>query len=189
MSIDAAFTHFPMLITERFTLRQIVPTDADDFFALFSDPEVMQYHGFAQHQAIDETHAWIERITADFQNRRGIRWGITLHDANRAIGSCSFHRFGEGFHHVETGYDLRRSYWGQGVMREAMTAVLSYGFETLGLHRIEAVIDDANTRSKNVLLKLGFTYEGNLRERFVSAKGFEDSYYYGLLVQEWEGRR
>jgi ribosomal-protein-alanine N-acetyltransferase len=55
----------------------------------------------------------------------------------------------------------------------------------MGLHRIEAVIDIANERSKNLLLKLGFQYEGNLRQRFLFRGSFEDEYYFGLLRDEW----
>jgi ribosomal-protein-alanine N-acetyltransferase len=55
----------------------------------------------------------------------------------------------------------------------------------MGLHRIEAVIDIANERSKNLLLKLGFQYEGNLRQRFLFRGNFEDEYYFGLLRDEW----
>jgi ribosomal-protein-alanine N-acetyltransferase len=71
-------------------------------------------------------------------------------------------------------------------MAEALSAILTYGFSEMALHRIEAVIDDANTRSKSLLLKLGFHYEGNLRQRFLSHHGFEDQYYYGLLRDEWQ---
>jgi ribosomal-protein-alanine N-acetyltransferase len=51
----------------------------------------------------------------------------------------------------------------------------------------EAVIDDANTRSNGLLLKLGFTYEGTLRERYYFRDRFEDENYYGLLKHQWEG--
>jgi ribosomal-protein-alanine N-acetyltransferase len=88
---------------------------------------------------------------------------------------------------VETGYDLNRAYWGRGVMREAMSAVLSYGFTTLELHRIEAIIDIQNVRSKTLLEKLGFTYEGNLRQRYYMDGRFEDEHYFGLLKHEWQG--
>lgn len=70
-------------------------------------------------------------------------------------------------------------------MTEAMSAVLTCGFTELGFHRIEADIDPLNTYSKGLLLKLGFTYEGNLRQRFFFRGQFEDEHYYGLLKDEW----
>ena len=70
-------------------------------------------------------------------------------------------------------------------MTEAMSSVLTYGFAELGLHRVEAIIDIANERSKGLLLKLGFTYEGNLRQRYFFRDHFEDEHYFGLLKDEW----
>ena len=70
-------------------------------------------------------------------------------------------------------------------MAEAIAAILTYGFTELGLHRIEAVTDPRNTPSKSLLLKLGFTYEGNLRQHFFFRDQFLDAHYFGLLQNEW----
>ncbi len=72
-------------------------------------------------------------------------------------------------------------------MFEAMSAILAYGFTELELHRVEAIIDIANEPSKSLLLKLGFSYEGNLRQRYFFQGRFEDEYYFGLLKDEWHG--
>lgn len=189
MSFNAAFTQFPALETERLKLRQILLGDAESLFAILSDQETMAYYGHLPHRSIDDTRALIYEIDARYLKREGIRWGIALHeDPSRPIGSCSLQRFGAGHHHAETGYELDRGTWGLGLMAEAMAAILDYGFAELGLHRVEAVIDDANVRSKALLLKLGFRAEGVLRERYHFLGRFEDEYYYGLLRQEWEGR-
>ncbi len=71
------------------------------------------------------------------------------------------------------------------MMTEAISAILTYGFTGLGLHRIEADVDLEHTRSKNLLLKPGFTYEGNLHQRFFFRDRFEDEHYLGLLKDEW----
>lgn len=72
-------------------------------------------------------------------------------------------------------------------MFEAISAILTYGFSEMGLQRVEAIIDDLNARSKGLLLKLGFTYEGNLRQRYFFRSRFEDEHYFGLLRHEWRG--
>ena len=185
MTIDAAFTDFPSLSTNRLFLRQIQPKDAEDLFATFSDEEAMQFYGHEPHRSLDESQELIRRIQARYARRDGIHWGITLHSEDCVIGSCSFHRFDAGFHCAETGYELNRALWGQGIMFEAMSAILTYGFTELGLHRVEAIIDIANERSKGLLLKLGFTYEGNLRQRYYFRDRFEDEHYFGLLKDEW----
>jgi ribosomal-protein-alanine N-acetyltransferase len=188
MAIDAAFTHFPRLTTDRLVLRAIQPRDADALFPIFSDADAMQYYGHLPHQSLADTQALIAQIQARYAQRAALRWAITLAGDDRVMGSCGFHRFDDGFHRAETGYELQRAAWGQGIMAEAMTAILSFGFTELGLHRVEAIIDDANARSKGLLLKLGFTYEGALRERFRFGDRFEDEYFFGLLAHEWQTR-
>ena len=187
MTIGAAFTHFPSLTTNRLLLRQIRPEDAEALFATFSDEEVMAFYGREPHQSLADSQELIRRIQVGYARSESIYWGITLHGEDRVIGSCSFHHFGPGFHRAETGYELNRAFWGQGVMFEAMSAILTYGFTELGLHRVEAIIDTANERSKGLLLKLGFTYEGNLRQRYSFRDRFEDEHYFGLLKHEWHG--
>lgn len=184
MAIDEAFTRFPVLTTQRLRLRQVEPRDAEDLYAMFSDEETMRFYGEA-YQSLEEALAYIRLRQEDYAQRNAIRWGIMLHDDDRIIGSCGFHHFDEGYHRAETGYVINRAYWGQGIMSEAMTAILRYGFADMGLHRIEAIIDFANERSKNLLLKLGFQYEGNLRQRYAFRGGFEDEHYFGLLRDEW----
>jgi ribosomal-protein-alanine N-acetyltransferase len=63
--------------------------------------------------------------------------------------------------------------------------VIGYGFRELELHRIEACPLASNTASRNLLLKLSFSYEGNLRQRDLFRGRFEDQAYYGLLKGEW----
>ena len=187
MTIDAAFTRFPSLTTNRLFLRQIQSKDAEALFATLSDEEAMEFYGHEPHRSLDDTHTLIQQIQARYDRHEAIRWGITLKGEETVIGSCSFHQFGPDFRRVATGYELHRTFWGQGIMFEAISAILTYGFTELGLHRVEAVIDIANERSKGLLLKLGFTYEGNLRQRYSFRDRFEDEHYFGLLKQEWHG--
>ena len=185
MAIEAAFTRFPSLTTNRLRLRQIQPEDAEAIFVTFSDEETMQFTGHGPYRLLDETRRFIEQIQTRYARREAIRWGITLKGENRVIGSCGFHDFDAGFHRAETGYELNRAFWNQGLMTEAMSAILAYGFTDLDLHRIEASIDMANEASKKLLLKLGFTYEGNLRQRYAFRGRFGDEHFFGLLQDEW----
>jgi ribosomal-protein-alanine N-acetyltransferase len=185
MSIDSAFTHFPSLTTNRLHLRQMRPDDAEALFAIRSDRAVMDFYGDEPHQSLEDTYTLIQQIQDDYERREALLWGITLKGEDIIIGSCMFLSFGPGFHYVETGYDLHQAYWGRGIMGEALPAILTYGFTELGLHRIEAVTDPRNEPSKSLLLKLGFTYEGNLRQRFFFRDQFLDAHYFGLLKDEW----
>jgi ribosomal-protein-alanine N-acetyltransferase len=185
MTIGATFTTFPTLTTQRLRLRQVEPRDAEDVYPTLADEETMRYYG-PIYPSLAAVQDYIAERQGDYARRDAIRWGITLKDADTLIGSCGFHHFDEGYHRAETGYILNRAYWGQGIMGEALSAILTYGFTEMELHRIEAIIDVANERSKGVLLKLGFQYEGNLRQRYLFRGGFEDEHYFGLLRDEWQ---
>lgn len=183
------FLPFPILHTPRLRLRPIGQHDADTLHAILADEETMRYYGSPPHRTLAETDALIATIAARIARRELLRWGLTRRDDDRLLGSCSLHAFDLGRHRAETGYALHRDAWGQGLMAEALTAILGYAFGPLRLHRVEAIIDDANGRSKGLLLKLGFVYEGALRERYPRGNGFVDEHYYGLLAREWHARR
>jgi RimJ/RimL family protein N-acetyltransferase len=187
MTIEAAFTHFPLLSTSRLILRNIVPDDAEALFVIRSDEEGMKYFGQELYKSVAETITVIKMMEERYTRKEALRWCITLKEYDRLIGTCTLFHFDEGFHRAETGYELNRAFWGKGIMMEAMTAILTFGFNELALHRIEAVIDMENERSKNLLFSLGFTYEGDLRQRFLFRDKFLDEYYFGLLKHEWRG--
>ena len=186
MSIDETFARFPRIETPRLILRQIELSDAEAVFATFSDPEVMEFYGELPHQTVEESRDLIRRQHEWYGRREGIRWGITRKGNDTVIGSCGFFLFDETFLRGTTGYELGRAYWRQGIITEAMSATLTYAFTTMALHRVEAVVDDVNERSKGVLRKLGFTHEGTLRQRFYFRERFLDEHYFGILRDEWQ---
>ena len=185
MTIDAAFTHFPSLTTARLHLRQIQPADAAALFAVKSDLEVTSSYGQEPHQSVDDTLGWIQRLQASYERREDFAWGITLKGEDVVIGACTLWNFDSSLRCAEIGYELHPAYQGQGIMAGAVSAILTYGFGALGLHRIEANPLAGNPASRSLLLKLGFTYEGTLRQRHFFRGQFEDQLYFGLLKEEW----
>jgi ribosomal-protein-alanine N-acetyltransferase len=185
MPVDEFFSHFPTLTTPRLLLRQIEMSDAEALFPTFSDLETMKLFGTLQ-TSIEETREMIQRWKRQYAQRQVIRWGVTLKGEDRVIGSCPFFNLDEGFHRAETGYILNRAYWKQGIMSEAMSAVLTFGFMQLGLQRIEALVDPENENSKGLLQRLGFIYEGRLRQHYFSDGLFSDDLIFSLLKDEWQ---
>jgi ribosomal-protein-alanine N-acetyltransferase len=186
ITIEQAFTRFPCIETPHLVLRQIQPDDADAIYATFSDEAAMEFYGELPHRSIEDSRALIQQQHHWYAQREGIRWGITRKGNDTVIGSCGFHLFDEGFHRAETGYELGQTYWRQGIMSEALGAILTFAFTEMGLRRIEAVVDDVNERSKGLLRKLGFTQEGTLRQRFYFCDRYWDEHYFGLLRDEWK---
>jgi ribosomal-protein-alanine N-acetyltransferase len=186
MSAPEMFAQFPVIETPRLVLRQIVQSDAEALFATFSDPAVMEFYGDPPHRSIKDSRELIRRQQQWYAQRAGVRWGITLTGASdTVIGSCGFFLFDDEFRRAEMGYELARAYWRQGIMREALGAIITYAFANTHLHRIEAVVNGANEPSKALLLTLGFTLEGALRQRFYFANRYWDDLYFGLLKDEW----
>lgn len=185
VSIADIFVHFPRIETPRLLLRQITPGDADALFATFSDEPTMEFYGELPHRSVTDSHELIRRQQDWYARREGIRWGVTFEGADEVIGSCGLFKFDDGFRCAETGYELRRVCWRQGIMSEALSAMLTFAFQFPELNRIEAVVDDANERSKALLRSLGFTHEGTLRQRFYFRDRFLDEHYFGLLRSEW----
>lgn len=87
---------------------------------------------------------------------------------------------------VEVGYSLSREYWGQGLMTEALSAVIAETFRTLRLHRIEAMHFTDNPASGRVMAKCGMQHEGHLRERIYCKGVFRDVEMWAILRRDWE---
>jgi ribosomal-protein-alanine N-acetyltransferase len=145
----------------------------------------MEYYGDPPHRSLDDSRDLIRRQQHWYAQQEGIRWGITRTGDETVIGSCGFFLFDEEFRRAEMGYELAQAHWRQGIMREALGAIITYAFAETTLHRIEAVVNGANEASKALLLTLGFTREGVLRQRFYFADHYWDDLYFGLLRDEW----
>src|SRR5581483_4870599 len=158
-------------------------------FRIMSDPRVTRYFGTVPMSALDEAERRVAGFQASFQDRRGIRWAIVLRETGEYIGSCGYWRLIPEHLRAEIGYELAPECWGEGLMTEAIGAVLGFGFTTMGLHSVEAQIHPENTGSRRVLEKLGFVQEGYFRENFYEpADGsFTDTAVFSLLQADRNG--
>lgn len=186
-NIDDVFTTMPTLTTKRLAIKPIRIDDAEGMFQIKSLPEVTYGYGQEPHRSLEDTKKWILRCLDDHMNRLAIVWVITKKNEIEIIGSCCFWNFGPGMKCAELGYELHPSSWHQGIMSEAAKEVVRFGFEDLGLHRIEADPLSINGPSQNVLVKLGFKLEGTLRERQLFHGRYLDQLYFGMLKEEWTG--
>jgi [ribosomal protein S5]-alanine N-acetyltransferase len=177
----------PTLDTERLRLRWLRVADAPLLFEVFSDPEVTRY--WSSPAMVDPSAATqlIDAIHDSFARRALFQWGIARRDDDRVIGTCTLAHLDETHRRAELGYALARPFWGVGFGREAIARVVSFAFEDLGLHRLEADVDPRNARSIASLERLGFRLEGRMRERWHVGGEVCDGLFYGLLRREWKG--
>ena len=153
--------HDLQLQTPRLLLRRARLEDADDLHAAFSDPEVMRYWSTASHRAIEETRAWVERMVNASPE---VCDDFVIEEAGRVIGKAGFWRL------PEVGFLLRRDRWGQGLMFEALTAVLGHVFRVRQLEEAIADVDPRNVASLTLLARLGFQERGR-RARTICVEG------------------
>lgn len=150
-----------MLIVEtpRLSLREFETDDRRALQLIFGDAEVMRYGPGVQ------TSEWIAAWLRDCQEayaRRGYGpWAVVEKDSGLVIGYCGLFDFPDigGRSEVELGYRLARSVWGRGYATEAASAVRDYGWGTLALQRLVALIDPHNVASIRVAEKIGMRYE------------------------------
>jgi ribosomal-protein-alanine N-acetyltransferase len=184
----AGLPAFPRLHGRRVDLRGPTPDDADDVFALFSDPGVMRYWSRAPMRERGEAEGLIVEMLEAFERRELINWVIVDAD-DRVAGTCTLFHFDPRHRRAEVGYALRSDHWGRGLASETVSSAIDWAFNTLDLHRVEADIDPRNQASRRVLERLGFRSEGVLRERFFVGDSATDSELFGVLASEWRERR
>ena len=179
-----SFDPFPELETPRLLLRRVVSADADAFFQLRSDPEVIQYRARPPLTRAEAERRLLD-IDAGIRDHAQIMWAIALREDRRMIGECCLFRWEKEDMRAEVGYELMVPYWGRGLVTEAVKAMLAFGFQSMDLHRVEANVDPANVGSIRVLERLGFVREATLRENWRVAGRFVDSALFGLLRREF----
>ena len=180
--LDINFDPYPLLTTERLVLRQMNTGDAKEVFFLRSDGDVMRYVGRPKCPSIEEAVKWIEMVEDSRIKNNGITWAISLKNDPLLIGVLSFWKIDKENYRAETGYVLHPDHQKKGILNEALSAALHYGFHTLKFHSVEANIDPENTASKNLLERNGFIREAYYRENFFFDGIFYDSAIYSLLT-------
>jgi RimJ/RimL family protein N-acetyltransferase len=127
---------------------------------------------------------WIATHAALHEEGRAVTLAVEWRAERRVCGAIDL-RIARGDRHAELGYWIGLTDWGRGLCTEAGRAVLAYGFETLGLHRVFAVYLARNPASGRVLEKLGMAREGCLRGHVRKWGVFEDVVVRGILREEW----
>jgi ribosomal-protein-alanine N-acetyltransferase len=172
---------FPILETERLILREIVKDDAQDIFNCFSNNEVTRYYGQDTLTSIEQANQFVELFAKNYKKKQDIRWGIEIKGKERIIGTVGFNARSAKHKRAEIGYELHPQYWRKGYAIEAVSEVISYGFNDLNLTRIGAVVFIENTGSNELLTKLGFEKEGVLRN-YIYQNGIPyDTNVYSLI--------
>ena len=180
--------NLPSLETDRLILRKMTLNDAEAVFAYASDPEVTRYVVFDTHRSIKDSKAFLQLVLEQYESGGEAVWGIVYKGDHCFVGTCGFTNWKANHARAEVGYTLSKEYWGQGLMSEAVRAMISFGFERMDLNRIEARCIAENIASARVMEKAGMLYEGTLRQREFIKGVRRDIKIYSILRSEFPGR-
>lgn len=147
-----------VLKTSRLTLRPWQEHDLQDLYAYARVDGVGQIAGWMPHKDVEESRAILQMFIDEKKT-------FALEFEGKVIGSLGIEKYSEThFHELadargrEIGYVLAKDCWGQGLMTEAVRAVIGYLFDTVGLDFITVGHFAYNDRSRRVIEKCGFTY-------------------------------
>ncbi|MGB0524513.1 MAG: GNAT family N-acetyltransferase [Flammeovirgaceae bacterium] len=146
--------------SERLIVRQFTTEDYEQVYELNSDAEIMRYIFSGQPHSRAEARVYLDKILAFYpKNAQFGVWALELKASKDFVGLACLRPY-EATNEMELGYRLAKKYWGKGLATEVSTAILHYGFQTLNLPHIMAVVVKENQASRNVLEKIGMTHKG-----------------------------
>lgn len=176
------------LETDRLILRRYVVEDAAAMYKNWaSNGEVTKFLTWPTHSGVEVSQRVTEEWVNQYPDEKYYHWAIVLKEnGDEPIGDIAAVSMREQTSMVHIGYCLGRAWWRQGIMSEALKAVMDFFFEVVDVNRVEARHDPRNPNSGKVMKKCGMKYEGTLRSADWNNQGVGDVCCYALLKSEWE---
>ena len=178
----------PVLAGRSVTLRELRESDAPSLMAMLSTEEVTQFIS-----PPPTTVAGFERFIAWTHRERAagnyVCFGIVPNGMDAAVGLIQVRQLEADFATAEWGFALGSAYWGSGVFKEGADLVVTFAFDVVGVHRLEARAAVKNGRGNGALRKLGAVQEGILRRSFLRNGKYLDQVLWTILDSDWRGSR
>ncbi len=173
--------------TERLTLRALQKSDADSVYAMYSNPDMVRYLYMEQMQPGAIGAAMKRRLKRNKLETEGdiCEIAVELTATGEFVGALTFFYRSEVHRRGEIGYATLPEFTGRGYATEGARALLSIGFDLLGLHRVEAQCDARNEASARVMAGLGMRREAHMRENEFVKGEWTDEILYAMLAEEW----
>jgi Acetyltransferases, including N-acetylases of ribosomal proteins len=178
------FKGTPFLETNRLILRKLTLKDDQDLFEYASDDNVTRYLSWDTHKTIEDSRSFILFTLGRYERDEAGDWGIIYRETGKLIGTIGFSWYDFKNRRAEIGYVLAKNFWGQGIMPEAARQIVKFGFEEMGLNRIECCHFLPNEKSGRVMQKIGMSYEGIARERIFAKGKYWDVKQYAILESD-----
>lgn len=154
--VNRNFTPFPILTTERLTLRQLSTDDQQNIFALRSDSEINKYLDREPSKTIEGAINFINIVSDNIQISSSIYWVIILTKSKSFVGAICLFDFSTEKNSCEIGYELMTKFQNHGIMKEATEVVIDFAFQVLKFQKIVAFTHNGNQNSTKLLTKFNF---------------------------------
>jgi RimJ/RimL family protein N-acetyltransferase len=150
----------PIQETERLTLREFEPSDADFILRLLNEPTFIENIVDRGVRTREQAEAYLQGgPMASYRTHGHGLWCVVLKESGAPIGMCGLIKR-DSFADVDLGYAFLPEHTGRGYATEAGAAALAFGRDTLRLPRVIAITKPGNARSAAVLTRLGFESRG-----------------------------
>lgn len=148
--------------TPRLRCRRWIASDLDAIYAVYSDPVGMRFVGDGSPITLEACREWLEVTARNYKFRGYGMFALEERATRLPVGFCGLVHPG-GQPEPEVKYALLQVAWGKGYATEAISHLLSYGFQAHGLARIIATVAPGNVASQGVLAKAGAQRLGSRR--------------------------
>ena len=172
--------------TERLILRRFEYEDTDAVFKNWaSDENVQKMYSEPVYETREAVKGLLDKYIGGYERDDYYRWAVILRETGECIGQIAYFYVDSKNHFAEIEYCIGAAFQGRGLATEAAKAVIAYGFEKIGLHKVQICCKTINPRSRRVIEKCGLTYEGTLRDYFYMDGEYVGRMYFSILQSEY----
>jgi RimJ/RimL family protein N-acetyltransferase len=177
----------PLLAGSTVTLRELRASDAPSLFALLTAEEVSRFIS-PPPSTVDGFEKFIAWTLRQRAVGAYVCFAVTLDTTDTAIGIFQLRQLEPGFGTAEWGFAIGSAYWGTGVFEEGANLLVTFAFDTVGVHRLEARAAVRNGRGNGALRKVGAVQEGLLRKSFQKDGEYLDQALWTILDEDWKAK-
>ncbi len=176
--------------TDRLLLRRFAYEDAKSMLSNWAGDDCIQHmYGEPSYKTIDAVRNLLDKYIEGYNDDYYFRWAVIEKESGECIGQIAYFLVDGNNHFGEIEYCIGTAFQGRGYASEATRAVIDYGFDKIGFHKVQICVRPSNIPSRRVIEKCGFIYEGTLRDYFYIDGKYEDRMYFSIIRKDsnpWE---
>lgn len=173
--------------TERLILRQFKYEDALSVMNNWAGDEYVQkMYGEPSYKTPEAVKQLLGKYIGGYNDGAYFRWVVIEKESGECIGQAAYFLVDKNNNFGEIEYCIGTAFQGRGYATEATKAVIRYGFEKIGFHKVQICVRPSNKPSGRVIEKCGFTYEGTLRDYFLIDGKYEGRMFFSILEDEYK---